>query len=116
MVFFTPVMVCHLLTVFTGHNDNTHLVHINGNGINGSSLPYLNGSKTNGNIPSINGAGIKEADYIETGGEVINGHLAVPWRHLFVWSSHDQGKYNSISSGFLVECKLHIFFLLMICC
>ncbi|KAI0879159.1 polyketide synthase [Hypoxylon argillaceum] len=73
-----------------GHNDNTHLVHINGNGINGSSLPYLNGSKTNGNIPSINGAGIKEADYIETGGEVINGHLAVPWRHLFVWSSHDQ--------------------------
>ncbi|KAI0115870.1 polyketide synthase [Nemania sp. FL0031] len=73
-----------------GHNSDSSFIHINGNLTNGISPPCVNGIKTNGNITYTNGAGIKEADYVKTGGEVINGNLAAPCSNLFVWSSYDQ--------------------------
>ncbi|KAI1125068.1 polyketide synthase [Nemania abortiva] len=94
-----------------GHNNDTNLAHANGNVINGSS-PYINGNTTNGNVSYTNGAGIKEADYVKTGGEVINGHLAAPCSNVFVWSSYDQDgilRVRDSLAGYVDKrCKDHL--------
>jgi hypothetical protein len=63
-------------------------------GIDGHPSTPVNGNDVDGEYSyCTNGNGIKEAGYLETKDDSISGHTAVPYRHLFVWSSYDQGKY-----------------------
>ncbi|KAI3337233.1 polyketide synthase [Xylariaceae sp. AK1471] len=74
-----------------GHNHDIHTLHMNATGVNGHHSAFVSDHGINDDHSCCtNGIGTKEVHYHETRDDGIKGHTAVPYRHLFVWSSYDQ--------------------------